>query len=94
MLYATMIILSIVIVYLSFRQTVGNKKKRIIAGVILILSPFAYPLTFKLAMEIKPDWSTLEPIVFSHLILLLGGILAVIVGIFMRKKVALNEPDQ
>lgn len=86
MLYAALVILSIVIVYLSFHQTVGNKIKRIIVGVILILSPFAYPLTFTLAMEIKSDWITLEPIFLFHLILLLGGISAAIVGIFTKKK--------
>ncbi|ATP40139.1 hypothetical protein CSE16_08805 [Solibacillus sp. R5-41] len=91
MFYATLLILSIVIVYLSFYLTVGNKMKRIIFGIILILSPFTYPLTFTLTMEIKPEWDTLEVLVLCHLILLLSGILVVIVGIFTKKKSNTNN---
>ena len=85
MLYAILLILSLVIVYFSFHLTAGNKINRIITGIVLILSIFTYPLTFTLIMEIKPELDTVGVLVLFHLILLLGGIMAVIVGIFTKK---------
>lgn len=79
-----MLILSLVIVYLSFHLTVEKKLYRITTGAFLILSIFSYPLTFTLIMEIKPELDTVGAVVLFHLILLLGGITEVIVGIFTK----------
>jgi hypothetical protein len=68
---------------------VGKKMNRIIIGVVLIVSIFTYPLTFTLIIEIKPELDSVGVLILSHLILLLSGIIAVIVGIFTKKK--LNE---
>ncbi|MGE7922653.1 hypothetical protein ACQKND_05660 [Viridibacillus arvi] len=92
MLFVILLIFSLVIVYLSFELSKGNKMKRIITGVILVLSIFAYPLTFTLIMEIKPVWDSLAPIIIFHLILLLSGIIAVIVGVLTKTK--LNESQK
>ena len=91
MLYVISLILSLVIVYFSFHQTVGNKMNRITIGVVLILSIFTYPLTITLIMEIKPELDTLGALILFHLILLLSGIIAVIVGVFSKK---LNENNK
>jgi len=85
MLYVILLILSLVIVYFSFHLTAGNKMNRITIGAVLTLSIFTYPLTFTLIMEIKPELDTVGALVLFHLILLLSGIIAVIVGIFTKK---------
>ena len=89
MINVILLILSLVIVYFSFHLTVGKKMNRIIIGVVLIVSIFTYPLTFTLIIEIKPELDSVGVLILSHLILLLSGIIAVIVGIFTKKK--LNE---
>ncbi|MFJ7732896.1 hypothetical protein ACIQXF_13480 [Lysinibacillus sp. NPDC097231] len=58
---------------------------RITTGVVLILSIFTYPLTLTVVMEIKPELDTVVVLVLFHLFLLLSGIIAVIMGIFMKK---------
>lgn len=91
MIFAILLILSFVIVYFSFHLTMGNKKNRIIIGVVLILSVFLYPLTFTLTIEIKPELDSVGFLILFHLVLLVSGIIAVIVGAFTRKINQYNE---
>lgn len=86
MLNVILLILSLVIVYFSFHLTVGNKMNRIIIGGVLVLSIFTYPLTFTLIIEIKPELDSVGFLILFHLILLLSGIIAVILGIFTKNK--------
>lgn len=92
MLYVSLLILSLVIVYFSFHLTEGNKKNRIIFGVVLILSIFTYPLTFTLIIEIKPELDAAGFLILFHLILLLSGVIAVVLGVFTKNK--LNENNK
>ena len=92
MLYVSLLLLSLVIVYFSFHLTERNKMNRIIIGVVLILSTFTYPLTFTLIIEIKPELDSVGFLILFHFILLLSGIIAVILGVFTKNK--LNENNK
>ena len=80
--------LAIIIFIYSLYLTEGNKKNRLIIGVIMLLSVLTYPLTLPLLHEIKVIHGlegTASLIVF-YLLIFLGGIITIIAGIFTKKK--------
>lgn len=88
MVLSIFIILALAIVAFSLNLTKRNKKNRLITGVVLMLSVLTYPLTLPLLHETKVIHGldgTGSLIVF-HLLLLLGGIITIIAGIFTKTK--------
>ena len=80
--------LAIIIFIFSLYLTEGNKKNRLIIGVIMLLSVLTYPLTLPLLHETKVIHGlegTASLIVF-YLLIFLGGIITIIAGIFTKKK--------
>lgn len=88
MILVIFIILALAIVYLSLHLTTRNKKNRIITGVVLILSVLTYPLSLPLLHEAKvfQGLDGTVTLILFYLIILLGGIITIIVGIFTKTK--------
>lgn len=87
--------LAIIIFSVTLHLTEGNKKNRIIIGVIMLLSVLTYPLTLALLFETKiiHDLEGTGSLIVFHLLILLEGVITIIVGIFTKKKLyKSNEP--
>lgn len=80
--------LALLIFYFSLQLTEGNKKNRLITGVIMLLSVLTYPLTLPLLHETKiiQGLDGTGSLIVFHLLILLGGIITIIAGIFTKKK--------
>ncbi|MGN7410285.1 hypothetical protein [Sporosarcina sp. SAFN-010] len=80
--------LAIIIFSVILHLTEGNKKNRIIIGVIMLLSVLTYPLTLTLLFETKiiHDLEGTGSLIVFHLLILLEGVITIIVGIFTKKK--------
>lgn len=80
--------LAILIFIFSLDFSQRKKKKRIITGVIMLLSVLTYPLTLPLLHEtnvINGLEGTGSLIIF-HLLIFLGGLITIILGIFTKTK--------
>lgn len=84
MLVTILILTAILIIGFCIGLTAKQKKKRIIAGILLtLISIFSYPLL----VPILGEWKGLEGIaslMVFNFILLLGGIITLIVGFFTK----------
>lgn len=79
---------AILIFIFALNLTQGNKKKRLITGVIMLLSVLTYPLTLPLLHETKVI-NGLEgtgSLIVFHLLIFLGGVITIIAGIFTKTK--------
>ncbi|MGE8035636.1 hypothetical protein [Lysinibacillus sp. NPDC093692] len=91
MILIIFIVVALAIVTFSLSLTTRKKKKRIITGIVLLLSVLTYPLTLPLLHETKVIHGlegTASLIVF-HLLILLGGMIVIIAGIFTK-----TEPNE
>ena len=86
--------IAILIFIFALDFTKGNKKRRLITGVIMLLSILTYPLTLPLLHETKVI-NGLEgtgSLIVFHLLLSLGGVITVMAGIFTKTKT--NESNE
>ncbi|WP_313893669.1 hypothetical protein [Psychrobacillus sp.] len=88
MVLTIFIILAYAIVAFSLNLTKRNKKNRLITGVVLMISVLTYPLTLPLLHETKVihELEGTGSLIVFHLLLLLGGIITIIAGIFTKTK--------
>ncbi|MGE7925829.1 hypothetical protein ACQKND_21950 [Viridibacillus arvi] len=88
MTFIIFIILALIIVTFSLHLTTRNKKNRIITGVVLVLSVLTYPFTLPLLHETKvlQGLDGTGALILFYLIILLGGIITIIAGIFTKTK--------
>ncbi|MFJ8244764.1 hypothetical protein [Peribacillus asahii] len=83
LLLLVLVVMAILIISFCLVFTSNNKKKRIITGIILIISIFVYPLFVPVFGEFGGFGGVVSLIAF-HFILLLGGIIVVIAGLFTK----------
>ncbi|MDL4839440.1 hypothetical protein [Aquibacillus rhizosphaerae] len=88
-LLVVLIVIAVLIVGFCLAKTTHNKKKRIITGILLILSVFVYPLLVPFFGETGGLEGVVSLMVF-HFTLLLGGFITLIVG-FFTKSLSENE---
>lgn len=90
MILAIFIILALAIVCLSLSLTTRNKKSRIIAGIVLILSVLTYPIFLPLLHETKllQGLEATATLILFYFIILLGGIITIIAGLFTKTKLS------
>lgn len=90
MILSILIILALAIVCLSLYLTTRNKLNRIITGIVLILSVLTYPLFLPLLHETKvlQGIEGTATLMLFYFILLLGGIITVIAGLFTKTKLS------
>ncbi|TDK61810.1 hypothetical protein E2K98_13075 [Bacillus salipaludis] len=84
-LFVVLIIIAILIVGSCLIKTSFNKRKRIITGIVLILSVFLYPMFVPFFGGIGGLDGVVSLMAF-HFILLVGGLLTLIVGFFTKSE--------
>jgi hypothetical protein len=82
-LFVVLILIALLIVGFCLVLTSNNKKKRIITGIVLIISVFVYPLLVPAFGEFGGLGGVVSLMAF-HFILLVGGIITLIVGFFTK----------
>jgi ABC-type glycerol-3-phosphate transport system permease component len=82
-LLVILIILGVLIVGFCLAKTSHRKKKRIITGMVLLLSVFTYPLLVPFFGEFGGLDGVVSLIAF-YLILLIGGVITLIAGFFTK----------
>ncbi|ATP40866.1 hypothetical protein CSE16_12880 [Solibacillus sp. R5-41] len=79
--------LAIIIFIFSLHKTEGNKKNRLITGVVMLLSFLTFPLTLSLhEINVIHGLEGTGSLIVFHLLVSLGGIITIIAGIFTKKK--------
>lgn len=79
-------ILAIMITSLCLRLTSRNKKRRLIAGLgLIVFSILGYPFLVPFFGEWKAFEGVAHLIAF-HFLLLIGGMVTIIVGLFTKRK--------
>lgn len=83
LLFVVLIVIGLVVVGFCLVKTSHNRKKRIITGIVLMLSVFIYPLLVPFFGGFGGLGGVVSLMAF-HFILLVGGIITLIVGFFTK----------
>lgn len=93
MLLFSSIVIALLLVGLILKLAPGNKRKRVIAEICLMIgSAVTYPIFLLLFGEWKAIEGVASLIVF-HFILLLGGVTTLIVGLFTKTGDEITKRD-
>lgn len=83
LLLVFMIVMAILFVGFCLVKTTHNKRKRIITGIVLLLSVFVYPMLVPFFGEFGVLDGVASLMAF-HFILLIGGLITLVVGFFTK----------